>query len=50
MLHEHMQRCSKSAALGGKSVVLLVRDTLGDECLQDVTAFMKEGVYVFKVP
>ena len=43
VLREQIRKCSKMAALVGRQVVLLVKDNLGDDCLQDVCAFMKEG-------
>ena len=43
ILHEHLRRLSKSAALHSKSVILLVHEDLGDDCLEDVCAFINQG-------
>ena len=43
IFHEHLKRISKSAAYHSKSVVLLVHEDMGDECLEDVCDFIKQG-------
>ena len=44
VFHEHLKRLSKSAALHSKSVILLVHEDMGDECLEDVCDFVKQGI------
>ena len=46
VVHEHLKKCSKLAAMHGKSIVLLLREDMGDDALRDVCGFMKEGDYV----
>ncbi|XP_077979356.1 dynein heavy chain domain-containing protein 1-like [Glandiceps talaboti] len=42
-LRQYMKDASHVAGLQGKPVVLLVRDSMGDECMKDVSAFMMQG-------
>ena len=39
-----MQACSKTAAFVNRKVVLLVKDSLGQEAIKDVYSFMKQGI------
>ncbi|XP_013418883.1 dynein heavy chain domain-containing protein 1-like [Lingula anatina] len=43
VLREHMRRCSQTAAIVGKPVVLMIHEELGEECLLDVCSYMVEG-------
>ena len=43
VVHEHLKRCSRSAAFHGKQVVLLLHEHLGHQAISDVCAFMKQG-------
>nr|XP_006818816.1 PREDICTED: uncharacterized protein LOC100376274 [Saccoglossus kowalevskii] len=42
-LRQYIRESSNIAGLHGKPVVLLVRDTLGEQCLEDVCAVMSQG-------
>ena len=43
LLHRHLKTASIYSGIRGRPSVLLVREELGDECLADVCAFLKDG-------
>ena len=43
LLHSQLKTASMYSGIRGRPAVLLVHEHLGDECLADVCAFLKDG-------
>lgn len=43
-LRHQMKKASKTAGLIGRPAVLLVKDSIGEECMQDVCCLVQEGM------